>query len=617
MNPSDGFNEDDLSPYSCMGCRKGHRKCDRKLPICSECNVKNKKCSYEVPQKRGPKTKTAKHYHPYGSINENNVMVQHSAIPQLGMSPSLIPNLNLLQEQLTHPLNGRRETEMIKRYLVTQHLDLEYQSIQAYLPVMHPTKIHEVLGYIRDTVCGEGDMSLESPPPSNAELALVFAIEACSFSAMGHQYIAQNLYEKSRALLNSIFDDVLYDFNVAATYGYLAQFLIFNDQVPRAEFFLQNVEKFVINVASKFAQENTLMPSCIGVKSKFLTHLVKLCETHARQDWTLTRAMKVLATGFVMFRTYATLSDHYSESSIKALSGPVDHKYEESLSVIDKDLKSDENNFTLDVDSIELITNQQTKLFDRLMATNRLPNGDMVTKKLNMYLVAAGAKIQYLNQNKQGLSQQAIFLANHITLLTRHNNYALCYPLVATAVVEASKTHRLFLESDILDQAHKLEVLDFLKEDARALLALKDRYKIVATRYQDYILELLNTTNVLSVNIRSSSNENPFHHYSSPTNSSPFSNSSNSNMSPMTSGSSNSAPSPNMFAAASQFEEATADPITMWDDENDIWGSAASSLLNENANAFDVEKDMEEFLRSSAWESEDSVGNPPGIDSFM
>jgi hypothetical protein len=118
-------------------------------------------------------------------------------------------------------------------------------------------------------------------------LLIIIIFAAVSFTTQGHFLIAQHLYEKSRSLLNSIFEDVLFDFNVAATYGYLATFLIKNDEVPRASFFLQNAHKYIDSVAQKFLAENTPIPSCMNVKTQFLTHLVRINDLSSEKDWNI------------------------------------------------------------------------------------------------------------------------------------------------------------------------------------------------------------------------------------------------------------------------------------------------------------------------------------------
>lgn len=45
--------------FSCLECRKNHKKCDKILPTCLQCSKRNKQCTYKEPDRRGPK-----HYRP-------------------------------------------------------------------------------------------------------------------------------------------------------------------------------------------------------------------------------------------------------------------------------------------------------------------------------------------------------------------------------------------------------------------------------------------------------------------------------------------------------------------------------------------------------------------------
>lgn len=78
---------------------------------------------------------------------------------------------------------------------------------------------------------------------------------------------------------------MLFDFHVAATYAYLALFLITNDDIPRASFFVQNVQKYIAGVAAKYIQDASQMLNCQVIRSKFLLHIVRLCDLLSAMDW--------------------------------------------------------------------------------------------------------------------------------------------------------------------------------------------------------------------------------------------------------------------------------------------------------------------------------------------
>ncbi|KAG2388656.1 hypothetical protein C9374_000095 [Naegleria lovaniensis] len=40
-------------PIACSTCRSMHKKCDKKLPICSECLLRGRECIYNIPKKKG------------------------------------------------------------------------------------------------------------------------------------------------------------------------------------------------------------------------------------------------------------------------------------------------------------------------------------------------------------------------------------------------------------------------------------------------------------------------------------------------------------------------------------------------------------------------------------
>lgn len=97
-------------------------------------------------------------------------------IPQIGMPPSMM--LFMSDTAYNVSPNHEREQELIKRYLITQHFDLEYENILAYVPLMSPNALKSILAYIRDNVCEDKkDLYAGVPPPTNGELSLVFAIE--------------------------------------------------------------------------------------------------------------------------------------------------------------------------------------------------------------------------------------------------------------------------------------------------------------------------------------------------------------------------------------------------------------------------------------------------------
>jgi hypothetical protein len=105
----------EFAPIACSNCRRSHRKCDRKLPHCSECVAKKKKCTFLIPKKRGPLASTqapskvvsnqknhGHGYHPYMNTNPNTptTPLLSGGNINLNISPDLLNNSSGEQEMI-------------------------------------------------------------------------------------------------------------------------------------------------------------------------------------------------------------------------------------------------------------------------------------------------------------------------------------------------------------------------------------------------------------------------------------------------------------------------------------------------------------------------------------
>jgi hypothetical protein len=69
--------------------------------------------------------------------------------------------------------------------------------------------------------------------------------KATSFARAGKKHISRVLYQKTREILLPVFDDVANNFEVAACYVILGDYLINSGECKRALFFLRNAQKFI------------------------------------------------------------------------------------------------------------------------------------------------------------------------------------------------------------------------------------------------------------------------------------------------------------------------------------------------------------------------------------
>ncbi|KAL9658689.1 hypothetical protein ABK040_005845 [Willaertia magna] len=55
IDPSEDTTNPNFHPIACKNCRKVHKRCDKKLPSCSNCIRKGLSCEYATPKKKGRK----------------------------------------------------------------------------------------------------------------------------------------------------------------------------------------------------------------------------------------------------------------------------------------------------------------------------------------------------------------------------------------------------------------------------------------------------------------------------------------------------------------------------------------------------------------------------------
>jgi hypothetical protein len=200
---------------------------------------------------------------------------------------------------------------------------------------------------------------------------------------------------------------------------------------------------------------------------------------------------KEIVTSFVMFRSFATLEYHYAQHEIVKLIEPIDNTYESALEQVSSDVELRQNTFQLTIESIELLTKQQTKLFDRILELGQLPQNDIIAKKLTLAFFAQAAKLNYLQATRPPNDEILLHIADTISAFTRHASFTGCIAIVSTTIAEAAKIQMRFFEMAPQDSALRNEILDRLREDHKALGVLRERYKVITSRF-GFFMEKLN-----------------------------------------------------------------------------------------------------------------------------
>jgi hypothetical protein len=157
--------------------------------------------------------------------------------------------------------------------MAAQTMDIYFEIVCLGFPLMERHKMELLLFYHHNTT--------STKAPANEELALMYAIQAFCYQRIGQRQLAQQFFERSRATLSIVFDQVMHSFPVAACYCYLAYYLISDDDLDKAKFFLHNVNQYLDHKKQQMRlQKKSTMPEITVqqmVRETFLQQLVVIC----------------------------------------------------------------------------------------------------------------------------------------------------------------------------------------------------------------------------------------------------------------------------------------------------------------------------------------------------
>jgi len=513
----DGNSE--FAPIACSNCRRSHRRCDRKLPVCGECIAKKKKCTFLIPKKRGPlaTTSSAKAvtapkygYHPYINNEANN----NSPPP-----PPVIGGISIGVDMN----NTSSEQDMIQKYMAAQTMDIYFEIVCLGFPLMERHKMELLLYY-------HHNMN-STKAPANEELALMYAIQAFCYQRIGQRTLAQQFFERSRATLSLVFDQVIYSFPVAACYCYLAYYLISDDELDKAKFFLHNVNQYLDHRKQQYRlQRKQSMPKDTPqqmVRETFLQQLVVICNILIQnslndfngQLFNLGKLIKLFHT-LTIYKSKEIDAVPAKNEPLPLMPVPEEDdddddpdklcKYMDSITLDESATRackslpqcSDDQKIVesepkspsktpgpiMDCLRVERISVAFQRFFDSL--SGRITEMQLDILKLTFLIIAQGVKIQFLVKSCSKLANVALQTADRISALTGTHWFAMCPPLVISAVINAAKVHLQYFENPGITLEERLRLVNIMREDLRGLNLMKAKYNLVSSRYSDVVAKL-------------------------------------------------------------------------------------------------------------------------------
>jgi tetratricopeptide (TPR) repeat protein len=183
---------------ACKSCRSQHKKCDKKLPMCSRCSRNKRECVYHGASKRGPKS-NSQYGQPYPSLSVK--VTQH----------------------------GTNSSDPL-------------QSMYLRQPFIPQERFFRAMNFVENELNNKEN----TITPESDDLMMIYSIKACVLKTMQQIEQAAALFEKARTLVMSNFDQILKSFLLAACSLFLGTYCILDNDLERAMFFLENVRLFFV-----------------------------------------------------------------------------------------------------------------------------------------------------------------------------------------------------------------------------------------------------------------------------------------------------------------------------------------------------------------------------------
>jgi hypothetical protein len=414
---------DHFSINACTNCRRLHKKCDKRLPICLLCAKHKKTCNYDNVGKRGPKT-AAEYSQPYPQIKVHKV-VDKRPIDSSSKSES---NINLYKPSLVR------------------------------LPtVIPPSRARIAAQYVEDEVFGR-PLGVK---PADEDLALIHAVHAFTFQHNQEQ--AKMHYNKAYSLITSKFDRIYNNEILQTTYLFLGMHCVLSDDIDRATFFLETIK----SVLDKNA--NNLSPG-----QKYLSHIYSMIMQLTQGEISIERMIKTIIIQHV---TSVENLQNDDPMAILMRENFTDLVAPRDAEQIRMDLALRTNEYELNEERISRISGTLMGIMDKLKGI--LPSSIIDMQKFSASMMFQGAHLQrYMELNEY---EKAKPIADSIARISSLPYYEKTYIMASVVVHLAARAH-LQLIQYTRDYNERSELIDYLCMEHNALSFVIMKNKILGER---------------------------------------------------------------------------------------------------------------------------------------
>ncbi|KAL9651538.1 hypothetical protein ABK040_001484 [Willaertia magna] len=477
-----------FSSIACVQCRRGHRKCDKKLPCCSNCKRLGKECSYRSPKKRGPQPKKGENENPLAlpeinsseerkrklsestTSNDDAVSVAISSIANhnnhhhehydddivtpgstgTGMNKSNSDDSRSVAAVSTINQSSMRLSE---EYVKGLCLEVYRDIIGSVLPLHQKQKMDKLMNQslsntniISGTVKKKKMMNdIETP-----DLALLYALQSVCFQRIGQHDLSKQLYQRSRQTVSTVFDNIT-NFNVVCSYAYLSSYLVGEGDFLGAKFYLNSVLFFLEQQKHQTSESD----------STFLKSLTTIIHLSMEED--------KAQVCFLLNRLLSFIIACHPEFNLETP--------ESGFLVCEEEL-------TEKLRKLDLLQHS----INATCSDNICSSKKDITKLVYL-LYMDTMRIKILEKHGMKDSLQIREAADRITSLTRIPTFELVPVIIVRSVSMAARVHYNLLVKDVSNYNDD-QLIRNLSDDLKALKLLGTKYEVVKTRFQQLIRDI-------------------------------------------------------------------------------------------------------------------------------
>ncbi len=347
--------------------------------------------------------------------------------------------------------------------------------------LMHPTKLHEITGYVRTLHTSNEN---PGPPPRPEELSCAYAMLAYSVKNLGRIRIAQFLFTKALEIFEPHAHEPITDYFMCITVLFLALFYLSNSDRETARYYLDMVGAFIQHA------ERVAVPDLEN--DNIVTHdLLHYRGLKLRYCWTRLQhselddsemQLKTMLRGDYLLRQTQILNDPNAPVQ------PYPPQVETYLQDIRKDIYTGVNNHPLQLTIVNQILNDF-----RRRAESRCKTNDPRARGnfLLFEMVMNAFRIKFLKrsgtQHLQTIRDAADQIANTSVLCTQ--SYSA--PMSAIPVIEAASVHLSSIDSRKQDSETNA-LIGRLSDELKSLHLGSGRHKRIHDKFQGLIFKMEN-----------------------------------------------------------------------------------------------------------------------------